>query len=212
MKKILIADDHSIVRLGVTVIISDMIKDAIISQAKTYEEVYSLLKKERFDLLLLDINMPGGNDINVIKKLLHIQEDLKILVFSSYDEHLYALRYIEAGACGYLNKSTAMSELNNAIQNIQERGKYMSDTVKDLYVQSLLNAKSKSDKLNPLHRLSNRELNVAKLLTEGLGILEISALLSLSSSTISTYKTRIFDKLRVNNISELIELFKLNEE
>lgn len=134
MKKILIAEDHSMVRLGTTVIISDMIKDAIISQAETYEEVYRLLEKEVFDLLLLDINMPGGNDIHVIKKLLSLQEDLKILVFSSYDEHLYALRYIEAGASGYLNKSAAMSKLTNAIQSIQERSKYMSETVKERYV------------------------------------------------------------------------------
>lgn len=212
MKKILIADDHSIVRLGASVIISDMMKNAVISQAETYEEVYSFLKKEHFDLLLLDINMPGGNNIHVIKDLLKIQDDLKILVFSSYDEHLYALRYIEAGACGYLNKNTAMSELNNAILSIQERGKYMSDLVKDLYVQSLLTNKSKSEKGNPLHKLSNREMDVAKHLIDGLGILEVSNLLNLSSSTVSTYKSRIFEKLNVNNIPELIELFKLHEE
>lgn len=212
MKKILIADDHSIVRLGASIIISDMIKDAAISQAETYEEVYNLLKKDRFDLLLLDINMPGGNDIQVIKKLLNLQENLKILVFSSYDEHLYALRYIEAGACGYLNKNTAMSELTNAIQSIQERGKYMSESVREMYIHSLLTTKSKSEKGNPLHRLSNRELNVAKNLIEGMGILEVANLLNLSSSTVSTYKGRIFQKLNINNIPELIELFKLHEE
>jgi len=211
MKKILIADDHSIVRLGASVIINEKFKNTEIVSATTIQEVYDHLNSSKFDLLLLDINMPGGNNIKVINETLEIQNDLKILVFSSYDENIYALRYIEAGAAGYLNKNTAMEELANAIQSIQERGKYMSDAIKDLYVQKLTTNKSTLDKANPLFKLSNREMDVAKHLIEGHGILEVSNLLKLSSSTVSTYKSRIFEKLAVNNIPELIELFKLNE-
>lgn len=211
MKKILIADDHSIVRLGAAVVINEKFKTTEIINATTIEEVYDNLNNSKFDLLLLDINMPGGNNIKVIKEILALQNDLKILVFSSYDENIYALRYIEAGAAGYLNKNTAMEELGNAIQNIQERGRYMSDAIKDLYVQKLTTNKSTLDKANPLYKLSNREMDVAKHLIEGHGILEVSNLLKLSSSTVSTYKSRIFEKLTVNNIPELIELFKLNE-
>ncbi|HMR17726.1 MAG TPA: response regulator transcription factor [Sphingobacterium sp.] len=212
MKKILIADDHSIVRLGASVIISQLYNDVDIMQAKTYQEVVDLLGINRFDLLLLDINMPGGNNIGIIKEVLSIQHDLKILVFSSYDETIYALRYIEAGAAGYLNKSTAMDELNLAIQTIKERGKYMSNTVKDLYVQKLTTNKSNMQAANPLHKLSNREMDVAKHLISGQGVLDVSTLLNLSPSTVSTYKSRIFDKLLVDNIPELIELFNLHLE
>ncbi|MFD2742610.1 MULTISPECIES: response regulator transcription factor [Sphingobacterium] len=211
MKNILIADDHSIVRLGASVIISGLIKNVVIVQAETYDEVYHKLTEQSFDLLLLDINMPGGNNIRVIKEILQIQPDLKILVFSSYDEHLYALRYIQEGACGYLNKNTAMEELKIAIQTVQELGKYMSDTVRDLYIQKLISNKNEVQKINPLLKLSNREMDVAKHLIDGLGILEVSNVLQLSSSTVSTYKSRVFEKLNVSNIPELIELFKLNE-
>ena len=212
MNNILIADDHSIVRFGTAVAINESFKDAQITHASTIKEVYSHLNFKRFDLLLLDINMPGGNNINVIKEILDLQSDIKILVFSSYDENIYALRYIEAGAAGYLNKNTAMEELNNAISSIQERGKYMSPIVRDLYIQKLTSTKSSIDKVNPLNKLSNREMDVAKHLIEGHGILEVSNLLDLSSSTVSTYKSRIFEKLGVTNIPELIELFKLHAQ
>lgn len=212
MNNILIADDHSIVRFGTAVAINETFKEAQITHASTIKEVYSHLNFKRFDLVLLDINMPGGNNINVIKEILDLQPDIKILVFSSYDENIYALRYIEAGAAGYLNKNTAMEELNNAISSIQERGKYMSPAVRDLYIQKLTSTKSSIDKVNPLNKLSNREMDVAKHLIEGHGILEVSNLLDLSSSTVSTYKSRIFEKLGITNIPELIELFKLHAQ
>ncbi|QBQ40226.1 response regulator transcription factor [Sphingobacterium psychroaquaticum] len=210
MKKILIADDHSIVRLGASVIIKENFPTAEVHQAQTYPEVYNLLGKEAFDLILLDINMPGGNNIKVIKEILDVQPNIKILVFSSYDESLYALRYITAGACGYLNKNTAMSELNNAISSIMTRGKYMSEHVKELYIQKLTSTKSSFNENNPLNKLSNREVDVAKHLIKGLGILDVATLMELSSSTVSTYKSRIFEKLNVSNIPELIELYKLH--
>ncbi|WP_031288355.1 response regulator transcription factor [Sphingobacterium sp. IITKGP-BTPF85] len=209
-EKILIADDHSIVRLGASVIIKETMPSCIITQAQDYSEVLTLLEKEDFDLLLLDINMPGGNNIRVVKEILEIQPSIKILVFSSYDESLYALRYIEAGAAGFVNKSTAMAELSNAILTIKERGKYMSDELKDLYVKKLTQTKAKINTMNPLSRLSNREVDVAKYLMQGLGIIEVSTSLDLSPSTVSTYKSRIFEKLNVSNIPELIEIFRIH--
>lgn len=212
MKKILIADDHSIVRLGASMIIKECITDAAIQQAEDYDEVYAHLHNEPFDLILLDINMPGGNNVNVIQEILNIQPQIKILVFSSYDESIYALRYINAGACGYLNKTTAMSELKKAIESIMTRGKYMSDAVNDLYIQKLTMGKSALDQNNPLHRLSNREMDVTKHLIKGMSVLEVAKLMELSSSTVSTYKGRVFEKLKVNNIPELLELFRLHSD
>ncbi|HLS94943.1 MAG TPA: response regulator transcription factor [Sphingobacterium sp.] len=212
MKRVLIADDHSIVRLGASVIIKECIHDATVLQAQTYDEVYSLVTEEAIDLLLLDINMPGGNNIKVVKEILTVQPQIKILIFSSYEENLYALRYINAGACGYLNKNTAMSELKNAIQSILTRGKYMSEAVKELYVQKLTTSKSSFDESNPLHKLSNREMDVAKLLIKGLSIQEVATLMDLSSSTVSTYKSRVFEKLGVHNLPDLIQLYQLHSE
>lgn len=212
MKKILIADDHSIVRLGASFIIKELIPDATILQAETYDEVFAELKKDNVDLLLLDINMPGGNNIKVVKEILEAQPLVKILIFSSYEENLYALRYISAGASGYLHKNTAMSELKNAIQSIISRGRYMSEAVKELYIQKLTTSKSSFDDKDQLRKLSNREMDVAKHLIKGLGILDVANLMELSSSTVSTYKSRIFEKLNVSNIPELIELFKLHNE
>src|SRR5690606_38403131 len=124
----------------------------------------------------------------------------------------YALRYIEAGAAGYLNKSTAMDELAQAIQTIEQRGKYMSDAVKDLYVQKLTTTKSEMQTINALYSLSNREMDVAKHLINGLGVLEVSSMLNLTPSTVSTYKSRRFDKVQVDNSPDLIELFQLHLE
>lgn len=211
-KKILIADDHIIVRLGVSTAIKEAYKAVEITQAETYDEIFNQLKATKFNLLLLDINMPGGNNIKVIKEILQMQPDLKILVFSSYDESLYALRYIEAGAAGYVDKTSSMDEFIEAVQMIFERGRYMSDTVQDLYVRKLTTSKSKVDSLNPLYKLSNREMDVARHLIEGLGIMEVSERLALSSSTVSTYKSRIFDKLGITNIPDLITLFKMHAE
>ncbi|HCU45007.1 MAG TPA: DNA-binding response regulator, partial [Sphingobacterium sp.] len=109
-----------------------------------------------------------------------------------------------------VNKSTAMAELSNAILTIRERGKYMSDEVKDLYVKKLTQSKSKLNTMNPLSRLSNREVDVAKYLIQGHGIIEVSTTLDLSPSTVSTYKSRIFEKLNVSNIPELIEIFRIH--
>ena len=105
-----------------------------------------------------------------------------------------------------------MTEFTNAINSIFERGKYMSDAIKDLYVQKLTTSKSKIDSLNPLYKLSNREMDVARHLIEGLGIIVVSSRLNLSSSTVSTFKRRIFEKLGVHNIPDLIALFKIHAE
>src|SRR5690606_8911233 len=105
-----------------------------------------------------------------------------------------------------------MDELAQAIQTIEQRGKYMSDAVKDLYVQKLTTTKSEMQTINPLYSLSNREMDVAKHLINGLGVLEVSSLLNLSPSTVSTYKGRIFDELLVDNLPDLIELVMLHLE
>jgi len=212
MTGILITDDHDIVRLGTSIVIKETIPDAVIHQAIDFKETLKLLHEKKFDMLLLDINMPGGNNIKMVQEVLKIQPDLKILVFSSYEENIYALRYLQAGASGYVHKNSSKEELKNAIKSVLKKGRYMSPEVSNLYLDRLTEGKSSQLNANPLNRLSNREMDVAKLLINGLSIAEVSKEMNLKSSTISTYKTRIFEKLQVDNLRDLIEKFRLYDD
>lgn len=212
MTEVLITDDHDIVRLGTSIVLKDVVQGANITQATNLEETIALLYGKTFHLLLLDINMPGGNNIKMIETILAVQPSLKILVFSSYEESIYALRYIEAGALGYINKNSSKNDLKNAIETVLSGKKYMSREVQELYYNSFTIGKNSKLEANLLNKLSNREMDVAKHLVKGLGIVEISKIMNLKSSTISTYKSRIFQKLQVENIPELIEILKLNNQ
>lgn len=206
---ILIADDHGIVRLGTTMVIKELVPFAGIEQAENFQEMMSLLGGKKYQLLILDINMPGGNNIQMIERVLLKQPGIKILVYSSYDETLYAVRYLQAGAYGYLHKNSNKVQIKDAIETVLNNGKYMSEAVKDIIYNNLIGGRSKMHSENPLTRLSNREVEVAQFLIKGLGVQEVSNSLNLSTSTVSTYKNRIFEKLQVGNIPELIEKFKM---
>jgi two-component system invasion response regulator UvrY len=210
MTQILIADDHGIVRLGTSIVVKEAVPKAEVTQAEDFDQMIQLLSKKEFDLLLLDINMPGGNNIKMVEKVLSLLPNIRILVFSSYDESVYALRYLQAGASGYLNKNSTNADLKEAVLAVLNRGKYMSPEVQEIYFNSLTQGKTAAQGDNPLNKLSNREVDVAKHLVQGMGIMEVSKSLNLSTSTVSTYKTRIFEKLQVENIAELIEIFRLH--
>lgn len=212
MTSVLITDDHGIVRLGASIVVEETIEKVDVHQASDFDEMINLIKERPFDLLLMDINMPGGNNIKMISEILKIQKDLKILVFSSYEESIYALRYIQEGAVGYINKNSTKNLLKEAITTVLNGQKYMSSDVRDMYYNSLIEGKSSKIKENPLNLLSNREMDVAKQLIKGLSINEVSKALELKSSTVSTYKTRVFEKLQIENIAELIEVFRVNDQ
>lgn len=212
MKRVLVADDHSIVRLGASIIIKEVLKTEDIMHAESYDEAKSKIQEAQYDLLILDLNMPGGNNIRMVQEILNLQPEIKILVFSSYDEQIYALRYIEAGAMGYLNKSTSMLELRDALERLKEGKKYMSDSVRDQYIEILTKSKTEVNKKNPLLTLSDRETDVAKQLIKGYGVVDVAKAMDLNPSTVSTYKSRIFKKLNIKNIPELIKIFSLNTD
>ena len=156
--------------------------------------------------------MPGGNNIRMVQEILTLQPEIKILVFSSYDEQIYALRYLEAGAMGYLNKSTSMLELRDALERLKEGKRYMSDSVRDQYIEILTKSRTEANKKNPLLTLSDRETDVAKQLIKGYGVVDVAKAMELNPSTVSTYKSRIFKKLNIKNIPELIKIFSLNTD
>lgn len=212
MVNILITDDHDIVRLGTSIVVQQAFPNAHVDQASNFEEARKLLTTKTYQLLILDINMPGGNNIRMIQEVLAIQENLRILVFSSYEESIYALRYIQAGAAGYIGKNSSKEELKEAIVTVLEQGKYMSADIHQLYYESLTIGRSSKLKANLLNKLSNREMDVAKHLIKGLNIAEVSKILNLKSSTVSTYKTRIFEKLQIDHLPDLIDIFRLHDE
>ncbi|MCD0471842.1 response regulator transcription factor [Flavobacterium sp. JAS] len=201
----LIVDDHSVVRQGVSLIIKELFLNAGIHMAGNFKDTFKILKEVKFDLLILDVNFPDGNSINVLAEIKAIQPDLKILIFSAYDENIYAMRYLNAGASGYLNKETTEDEMKKAINSMISSGKYITQNVKDRILDSYISKKP----TNPLDLLSNREIEVAQLLIKGYGNLEILELLNLKKTTISTYKNRIFEKLEIDNLADLIKFFQL---
>jgi two-component system invasion response regulator UvrY len=205
--QVLIADDHSIVRYGTALVIKEMLPAGTIREANNFDQALKLLDTDRFDLLVLDINIPGGNNLQMIDVVKLRQPHVKILIFSGYDEQLYALRYLQAGADGYVVKQAPEGELKAAIQTIQNNDKYISPTVKQHLINGLTTKKAFAR--NPLTGLSNREMEVMQLLVKGASVAEIGVTLSLQISTVSTYKSRIFEKMEVSNIVELVEKVKL---
>ncbi|MFH6934822.1 response regulator transcription factor [Flavobacterium sp. YO12] len=201
----LIADDHSVVRQGVSLIIKELFLNAAIYMAGNFKDIFSKLNEVKIDLLILDVNFPDGNSINVLSEIKAIQPDIKILIFSAYDENIYAMRYLNAGASGYLNKETSEEEMKNAINSMMLSGKYLTQNVKDRILDSYITKKP----TNPLDLLSNREIEVAQLLIKGYGNLEILELLNIKKTTVSTFKNRIFEKLEIDNLADLIRFFQL---
>lgn len=199
------ADDHSVVTQSLSFIIKDLYKDAIVHQVESISEVLKIVNSSKIHLLLLDVSFPDGNSLSIIPILKKIQPDLKILIFSGYDEDIYAMRYINAGANGYLSKISSEQEIKNAIQNVMNSGKYLSGKIQEKIMDSYIFKKP----TNPLEQLSNRELEVANLLVDGYGNNEISTKLYIQKTTVSTYKNRIFEKLGVNNLSDFISIFNL---
>lgn len=204
-KKILLADDHSVVRRGTGLILKETFPNTDILHADSFDAVMSILTTEQVDLLVLDINLPGGNTPVMVEKAKAVQPSVKILIFSAFDEGQYALRYLNAGADGYLNKLTSEDKIVNAVESILQGERYVSEKVK----KKMLESTHSRTLDNPLEILSNRELEIAALYAQGEGNLEIANKLNIQMSTVSTYKNRIFDKLGVNNIVSLVEKFKL---
>ena len=204
--KILIVDGHMVVKTGVSIILNSEINDLDIQFASTFSETLDKVKQFSYDLIILDINIPGGKNIEMIPEIRAIVPEVKILMFSAHEEEFYALRYVSAGADGFLNKLSSEEKLIEAVRSIREFGKYLTENLIDQLNNNLLN----DEPLNPFDKLSKREIEIANLLVRGDGNLEISNNLGIQMSTVSTYKNRIFEKLKINNLVELIEKHHLH--
>jgi two-component system invasion response regulator UvrY len=201
MKKIeiLIADDHPIVREGFKQVISETDDMIVADEASNGQEVLSLIRKREYDLILLDISMPGRSGLEVLKELKSEYQKLPVLILSIYPEEQYAVRAFRAGASGYLTKASAPNELISAIRKIVHGGRYVSESLAEKLTYYL-----DQDVSKPLHDLlSDREYQVMLMLGSGKTVKEIAEILFLSVKTISTYRSHILEKMKMKNNAEI---------
>lgn len=208
-KQILVADDCNVLRYGLIILLKQLYPASFILEAENFKQVLKLTSTQNLDILILDANIADGFNIKMIGMLKLKQPGIKILIFSTYSEQLYAIRYLQAGAKGFISKSMPLDEVKAAITIVNNGGTYISQNLKDRLLDKVI-ASGKPMK-NPLNALSNRELEVAKMLIAGFAVSEVSQLLNLQLTTVSTYKSRLLEKLHVRNIVQLTEIFSLYE-
>lgn len=202
--KILLADDHLIVRQGLQFVIDDVVDDTEIIQASSLAQIRERLKQSIVDFMILDAQFPDGNSLSIISEIKENYPDIKILVFSSFDEETHAVKFIQAGADGYLSKASEEEDIKLAVEKIINEGYFYLPLT-----QQLLSLAARNPNLaNPLSSLSERELQIAEFFTKGFGNLEIANQLSLKQNTVSTFKKRIFIKLNIESLVELVDLMK----
>ena len=200
----LLADDHSLIRQGMEFVIEDIGWEGNIFHASNLKQVLNTIENEEIDIVIIDAVFPDGNSLSIIPEIKKLSPKTKILVFSGLDEQSHSLRYINAGANGFLSKMSEEEETKNAVLKIYKEGKYLSSVTQTVLLESINNPGS----VNPLQRLTQREFQIAEMYAKGLGNLEIANILDVKQNTISTIKKRIFEKLEIDNIVELIELLK----
>ena len=199
MLKILIADDHPIVRQGLKQIISEIPDMVVADEATDGWEVLSKIRNGNYDVVVLDITMPGKDGMDVLTQLKYEKPELPVLMVSMHPEEQFAIRALRAGASGYLTKESAPDELVTAIWKVSAGGRYVTPSL----AEKLAFMVQKVEQL-PHETLSDREYQVMRLIASGKTITDIAQELSLSVKTISTYRTRILEKMRLENNAELI--------
>ena len=200
MIRVLLADDHAIVRAGLKEILADTGDIEVAGEAANGQEVLARVSAQDFDVAVLDMSMPGRNGIELIKLVKREKPKLRILVLSMHSEEQYAVRALKAGASGYLSKESAADELVAAIRRIAGGGAYVTpETAERLALGAAPRAETAAHTL-----LSDREFQVFQMIARGASVSEIARELSLSVKTISTHKTRIMDKMGLANQAELI--------
>jgi two-component system invasion response regulator UvrY len=200
MIKILIADDHAIVREGLKQILAETSDMIVADEAADGKEVLEKIRKNRYDVVVLDISMPGKCGMDILKQLSYEKLNLPVLVLSMHSEEQYAIRVLKAGASGYLTKESAPDELIKAIRKVSQGGKYITSTLAEkLALELQLNAEKPPHKI-----LSDREYQVLCMIANGKAAKDIAAELCLSEKTISTYRSRILEKMKMKTNAELI--------
>jgi len=199
MIKVLVADDHTLVRKGLKKILLDTKDVKVVDEASDDKEILTKVSNNDYDLVLLDISLPGRNGIDVLKQIKCMKPELPVLILSMYPEEQYAIRSIKAGASGYLTKESAPDELIDAIRKVAWGRKYITSSLAERLAMEI---GEKTGRL--LHEsLSDREYQVMCMIASGKTVKEIAETLSLSVKTISTYRARILEKMHLKNNAQL---------
>jgi two-component system, NarL family, invasion response regulator UvrY len=200
MIRVLIADDHAVVRQGLKQILGDTPEMLVAGEATNGQEVLDRVRAETWDVVVLDISMPDRSGLDILKQLRSERPKLPVLVLSMYSEDQYALRVLKAGASGYLTKDSAADELVKAIRKVVSGGRYVSSFLAE---KLALEIGADSNKL-PHETLSDREFQVLRMIAAGNSVTEIAAELFLSPKTVSTYRARLLQKMNLTTNAELI--------
>ena len=206
MTRILIADDHALFRAGLRQFLVDALPSAEIGEAASGNEVLTCLQRKGWDLLVLDINMPDRTGLDILRHVKSGHPATRVLVLSGYPERQYALNVLRAGASGYIAKDAAPEDLLKAVRMVLQGRRYVSESLAELLLLDM----DRADK--PLHTLlSDREFQIFGKLAAGQGVSEIGRELCLSVKTVSTYRTRILEKMRMKSNADLTSYALRNE-
>lgn len=197
---VLLADDHNIVRHGLKKILQDEFTEVFVGEASRDTEVFDQLNQNKWDLVILDINMPGKSGLEILKDIKSLYPQLPVLILSMYPEEQFALRVMKSGASGYVRKDSAPEELVNAVNEILNGRKYLSTVVMDILSDSV----KKGGKTELSEILSDREYEIFMLIAQGKTISEIAEILSLSVKTVSTHRTHILEKTKLKNNADIV--------
>lgn len=199
MLKILIADDHAIVRRGLKQILLEEYPSAQVGEVADAESLVTEVVTNEWDIIICDMNMPGRSGLDALSQIKQIAPQIPVLIMSMYPEDQYALRVLKAGASGYLGKETIHEHIIKAIQTVQLGKKFITPAV----AEKLADAVREDSEKESHELLSDREFDVFKLLAAGSSVSEIAQQLSLSTTTVSTYRTRILSKMNIRSNAEL---------
>ncbi len=198
--KVLIADDHAIVRKGFREIVEESIPGVQVMEAINGLEVLEKIRVNDWDVLVMDISMPGRSGLDILHEIRAQQPKLPVLILSMHPEDQYAMRMLKAGAAGYINKEVALDQLVQAIHKVTAGGRYVSPTLAEKFAFELSGGSDKQ----PHELLSDREYTVLIMIGGGKTVSEIAEQLSLSVKTVSTYRTRILEKMNLSTNAEMI--------
>jgi DNA-binding NarL/FixJ family response regulator len=205
LKRILIADDHTIVRTGIVVLIKAELLNVQIDECSDGDGAWKNIQSTQYDLFIMDINMPGTDSVNLLKNIFTRQPQLKVLILSMSSEEVYAKKYLQLGVMGFINKEADTAEIRKAITTVLNNRKYMSPKLLEVITREAIDGTSGSALFQ---NLSARELEVMTHLVEGKNVSEIAEILSIHISTVSTHKASILQKLNVSNVIELTRIVK----
>lgn len=197
--RILIADDHAVVRDGLKQLLTDRYSQAVFGEAGNTQQALDLLDNADWDVMLLDLTMPGRGGMDVLAQARSIQPRTKILVLTMHPADQYAIRVLKAGAVGYLTKESAADEVVSAIEKVLAGGRYVTAALAEKLISDMSAPEKK-----PHEELSDREFQVLRMIAAGKSVKEMGAELSLSVKTISTYRARLFEKLKFKSNADVV--------